>query len=59
MLEWKKPNGIRKRSRKKLKSGFDAMLLGTGSPGVHTTKAGAKFFVHNLPHVFLRWQGWF
>lgn len=44
MLEWEKPNGIRKRRGKKLRSGFDAMLLGTGSPEVHTTKAGAKFF---------------
>lgn len=53
MLEWEKPNGIRRRRGKKLKSHFDAMLLGTGSPEVHTTKAGANFFLHNIPVVFL------
>jgi len=54
MLEREKPNGIRKRRIKKVKSGFDTMLLGTGSPEVHTTKAGATFFLRNIPDVFPR-----
>lgn len=41
---------------KKLKRGFDALWLGTGSPEVYSTKPGATFFLRNIPSVFLRQQ---
>lgn len=48
-----------KKEGKEAQEWFDAVLLGAGSPEMHTTQAGAKFCLHNIPNVFLRWQGLF
>lgn len=56
MLQWEKPNGMKQKRGKKLKRGFDALLLSTDSPEVHSPKPGATFCLHNIPSVFLRQQ---